>query len=129
LTQKRFPGLCTDHFPIHLDCGGLHVAKRYFKFKNMWLKSKDFVDRFSFHFQDSPSYVLACKLKALKADLRAWNEEFGNIRRKKQALMEDLQVLEGLEEERGLYEAELTRKDAAIHDFERTTLLEEVSWR
>jgi hypothetical protein len=43
--------------------------------------------------------------------------------------MGDLKVLEGLEEERGLYEVELTRKDAAIHDFERTTLLEEVSWR
>jgi hypothetical protein len=71
LIQKRFPRLCSDHFPIRLDCRGLHGAKRYFKFKNMWLKSKDFVDRFSYHFQDSPSYVLARKLKALKADLRA----------------------------------------------------------
>lgn len=44
-------------------------------------------------------------------------------------LMEDLQVLEGLEEERGLYEEELTRKDTVIHDLERTTFLEKVSWR
>lgn len=32
--------------------------------------------------QDSPSFILASKLKALKADLKAWNEEvFGNIER------------------------------------------------
>ncbi len=42
----------------------------------------------------SPSYILARKLKALKTDLRAWNEVFGNIEKKKQLLLDDLQVLE-----------------------------------
>jgi hypothetical protein len=33
------------------------------------------------------SYILACKLKALKVDLRVWNEEvFGNVERKKKLL-------------------------------------------
>jgi hypothetical protein len=56
----------------------------------MWLRSEGFVDRVklwqsSNHFQVSPNYILGCKLKALKTNLRAWNEEvFGNIGKKKQ---------------------------------------------
>jgi hypothetical protein len=37
LTHKRLPGLCSEHFPNFLDCGGLHGGRRYFKFKNMWI--------------------------------------------------------------------------------------------
>jgi hypothetical protein len=40
--------------------------------------------------------------------------------------LDDLRVLKGLEEERGLVEEEITRKVAMINDLERTTLLEEV---
>jgi hypothetical protein len=51
------------------------------------------------------------ELKALKSNLKAWNEEdFGNVERKKQLLLVDLQVLEGLEEERGLVKEEIMRK-------------------
>jgi hypothetical protein len=63
---------------------GILGAKRYFKFLNMWLKSEGFVDKvklwwFSYYFQGTPNYNLAFKLKALKSDLKAWNEvEFGN---------------------------------------------------
>jgi hypothetical protein len=55
----------------------------------MWLKSEGFVDReklwwSSYHSQGTSSYILPCKLKALKSDLKAWNEEkFGNIEKKK----------------------------------------------
>jgi hypothetical protein len=71
LVKKRLPRLCSDHFPILLYCGGLHGAKIYFKFENMWLKSEGFVDRVrlwwsTYHCQGSPSYILVCKLKALK---------------------------------------------------------------
>jgi hypothetical protein len=44
LIQKKLSRLCSDHFPILLDCRGLHGAKRYFKFKSMWLKLEGFVD-------------------------------------------------------------------------------------
>jgi hypothetical protein len=51
------------------------------------------------------------ELKALKSNLKAWNEEdFGNVERKKQLLLVDLRVLEGLEEERGLVKEEIMRK-------------------
>jgi hypothetical protein len=80
----------------------------------------------SYHFQGSPSYILARKLKALKSYLRVWKEVFGNIKNKKQLLLDDLRVLKGLEEERGLVEEEITRKVAMINDLERTMPLEEV---
>jgi hypothetical protein len=41
----------------------------------------------SYHFQGSPSFILGSKLKALKIDLKKWNEE-------------ELGVYEVLEEER-----------------------------
>jgi hypothetical protein len=62
-------------------------------------------------FQGMPSYVLAHKLKALKLDLKRWNEEvFGNIERNKRILIEDLQVFDRHEESRALDEEELVRK-------------------
>ncbi|KAG6625769.1 hypothetical protein CIPAW_15G001500 [Carya illinoinensis] len=75
LIQKRLPRLCSNHFRILLDCGVLHRGPRYFKFENMWLKSKGFLDRVqkwwpSYQFHGNPSYTLACKLKSLKKDLK-----------------------------------------------------------
>jgi len=42
----------------------------------------------SYEFYGLPSYVLANKLKALKADLKKWNEEvFGDLGKKKNELL------------------------------------------
>jgi len=77
--QKRLPRLCSDHFPILLDCGGVQWGSRPFKFENMWLKAEGFVDRVrlwweSNRFQGSPSFIFSQKLKTLKNDLKRWNE-------------------------------------------------------
>jgi hypothetical protein len=45
----------------------------------MWLKAEGFVDKekkwgSSYRFQGSLCFILARKLKALKADLRVWNK-------------------------------------------------------
>lgn len=55
----------------------------------MWLKYEGFVEQvkkwwLSFEFLGLPSFILANKLKALKTDLKKWNEEvFGDIGKKK----------------------------------------------
>jgi hypothetical protein len=73
--------------------------------------------------------VLAKKLKALKADLKKWNEEvFGDVGKKKE-LLEGIKELEGLEESRGLVKEEQVRKSNMIKEMEKTLLFEEVNWR
>ena len=58
------------------------------------MKVEGFVDRFKqwwdgYSFVGSPSFILAQKLKALKADLKKWNrEEFGDLALRKDLLTE-----------------------------------------
>lgn len=100
----------------------------------MWLKSEGFVERVkgwwrSYHFQGTPSYVLAKKLKFLKVDLKRWNEEsFGNVVVKSNQLLADLHNLEVLAESRLLSNDVKIQKERVVLDWERTSLLEETSW-
>jgi hypothetical protein len=132
--QKRLPRLCSDHFSILLDCGGIQWSSRPFKFENMWLKAEGFVDRVrlwwaSYRFQGSPSFIFTQKLKALKADLKRWNEqEFGNVEFRKKMHMEELCTLDRLEEQQGLSSEEKERKCVVIRDLENSILQEEISW-
>jgi exonuclease III len=43
--QKRLLCLCSDHFPIVLAAGGNKGGRKSFKFENMWLKEKGFVEK------------------------------------------------------------------------------------
>ncbi|XP_035545176.1 uncharacterized protein LOC118348231 [Juglans regia] len=103
VSQKRLARVSSDHFPIILDCGGIHRGSRYFKFENMWLTTDGFVEMvrawwYSYQFLGTPSYILASKLKALKQDLKKWNlEVFGHTDNQKAKLLEELQELEDKE--------------------------------
>jgi len=84
----------------------------------------------SYSFQGTPSYILACKLKALKQDLKKWNEEvFGSVERNKRKLFEELQAFDSIESSRALVEEEILKKTKIVGEIERVSLLEEVSWR
>lgn len=66
------------HFPILLDGGDSHRGKSYFKFQNMWLRTYGFLEKVR-HWElqllsRMPKIVLAKKFKALKADLKNWND-------------------------------------------------------
>jgi hypothetical protein len=53
------------------------VGNKYFKFENMWLKYEGFVEQVKkwwMSYDGLPSFILANKLKALKSDLKKWNE-------------------------------------------------------
>ncbi|XP_059450778.1 uncharacterized protein LOC132181539 [Corylus avellana] len=133
--QKRLPRLCSDHFPIMLELGEISQEKRPFRFENMWLKEEGFVALVkqwwdSYEFQGTPNFVLVRKLKALKLNLKTWNEEvFGNIERNKRTLLEDLRVFDEHEESRALNVEELARKAEVVQELEKCTLMEEISWR
>lgn len=65
------------------------------RFENMRLKVDGFVEKVhawqdSYNFQGSPGYRIAKKLRALKVDLKKWNEEdFGNVEEKKKQVMDE----------------------------------------
>ena len=60
-----------DHCPLLMEMGGMLRRKSSSKFENMWLKVGGFINKVcswwnDYHSMGPLSYVLACKLKALK---------------------------------------------------------------
>jgi hypothetical protein len=135
ILQKRLPRILSDHFPIILECGDFSRGRRPFRFENMWLKAEEFKERVkewwdSCIFFSTPSYIMAYKLKALKMDLKKWNEEvFGNVGVKRNQLMFELIELDAVAEIQHLTGEEINKRELIVADLERTSLLEEISWR
>jgi hypothetical protein len=72
--------------------------------------------------------VLACKLKALKVDLKKWNEDiFGNVGKRKKDLMDGIRELDVIAEGRTLIEEERVKKEDFARELERLLLYEKVS--
>jgi hypothetical protein len=67
----------------------------------MWFKADGFVDRVrqwwsSYCFQGSPCFILAQKLKALKANLKSWDEQvFRNLKSHKKLFWKSCVLLIG----------------------------------
>ena len=134
-SQKRMIRLTSDHFPITLECGCFQRGRHPFRFENMWLKADGFLERMqnwwgSYQFAGNHSFVLAHKLKALKGDLKKWNEEeFGHVTLQKNLLMADLWELEVAEDTRPLSTEEKSKKELTIVGLDKLILLDEISWR
>ena len=81
-----FPRPNPDNFPILLEVGRVLIrGPSHFRFENMWLKEESFKDLIrdcwlSLIVRGFSSFILAQKLKALKAFLKVWNKEvFGKV--------------------------------------------------
>jgi hypothetical protein len=133
LIQRRLPRPCSDHFPLLLDCGGMTRGAGTFKFENMWLKAEGFVELVqpwwdSYQYSSMPCFVLAKKLKQVKADLIRWNREvLGNIQVRKQILLEEIKTLDGLEDERQLAGEERDKREHLKVDLEKVVFMQEIS--
>ena len=78
----------------------------------------------------STSFILAQKLKALKADLKKWNREvFGDLAFRKKNLLTELMGLDDREESVGLSNEVQIRRIQLKGDIEHLASLEEISWR
>ena len=110
-------------------------GKSPFRFENMWLKTKGFVDRVQswwnrHSFVGTPSFVLAKKLKALKKDIVQWNRrEFGNVECQKKQLLEELKKLDAKEGDLGLTDVENGHRAALRSQVEHLLSSEEISGR
>ncbi len=72
---------------------------------------------------------MAKKLKALKSDLKKWNDEvFGNVAHKRNQLMLELNKLDVDMEGRPLSKEEKNHRERIVADLESNALLEEISW-
>ena len=75
-----------------------------------------------------PSFILAQKLKALKAYLKKWNREgFGDLAFRKKNLLIELMGLDAREELLGLSNEDQIRRIQLKGDIEQLASLEEIS--
>ena len=135
VSQWVVPRVLSNQCPLLLEAGVVRLGQSAFKFENMWLKVEGFVDRVKhwwdgYSFAGSPSFILAQKLKVLKANLKKWNmEEFSDLAFKKNNLLTELMDLDAREELVGLSDEDQIRHLQIKGDIEQLASLEEIPWR
>ena len=125
----------SDHSPILLDAGGISRGLAPFWFETMWLKVERFKEMVKnwwhrLSFNDTCSFILASKLKALKALLKPWNRDvFRRVEANKGKVFQRISSGDDLEKNIPLSLEEFEERNLAREYFKYWSLLEEVSWR
>ena len=84
----------------------------------------------SYQVEATPSFVFANKLKALKADLKKWNEtKFGHANVQKKQLLGGLRELDVLADSRSLSAKEKGKRELLTVDLGKVILIDEIYWR
>ena len=78
----------------------------------------------------SPNFILGRKLKALKGDLKKWNnKELGDLVFRKKCLLSKLLGLDAREDLSGLSHEDQTRRTQIKGEIAHLASLEEIPWR
>ena len=135
MSQRVLPRVISDQCPPLVVAGSVNKGRSAFKFENMWLKEEGFVERVwqwwnEYCFSSSPRFIMACKLKALKEDLKKWNkEEFGDLAFRKKCLLSELLGLDAREDVSGLSQEDQTCHIQIKGEIAHLASLEEISLR
>ena len=135
VSQRVLPRVVSDHCLLLVVAGSVNKGRSAFKFENMWLKEKGFVERVrqwwnGYCFSSSPSFILGRKLKALKEDLKKWNkEEFGDLAFRKRCLLSELLGLDAREDLSGLSHEDQTCRTQIKGEIAHLASSEEIPWR
>ncbi|XP_075092357.1 uncharacterized protein LOC142172597 [Nicotiana tabacum] len=134
--------MISDRRPILLESGDWDATPSYFKFENMWLQSKGFVDKLknwwqsynmvgqSYNFSGRADFILLQKLKSLNKDITRWNkEEFGKVETRKTRALDELMALEQMTEGRQLTLIESNQMMRLRVELQQLAKAEEISWR
>ncbi|KAL6342305.1 hypothetical protein AAG906_007519 [Vitis piasezkii] len=101
----------------------------------MWLKVEGFKDLLKSwwegdSFSGSSSFILAEKLKVLKAKLKEWNRDiFGRVEYRKDLALEQVEFWDAKEKISRLSLEELEARKEAREEYKKWVLLEEITWR
>ena len=134
-TQGILARPVSDHLPILLEGGGLKRGPSPFRFENMWLEERGFMDQLkrwwgSLYFTGSFSFVLDAKLRALKGLLKTWNKEvFGAIETKKREALSQVAYWDAVENHSTLSLEDCEARKEAKEAYKTWVLREEISWR
>ena len=133
--QRALHVAASDHLPILLYPQDESWGPTPFRFELMWFKDPSLDELLrnwwsDFRFEGNAGFVLFSKLRALKKKLKEWNEiSFGRVDLKLDSLLAVISSI-NLEEEISTLDEDTRRKrNEAKEEFERLSLLQEISWR
>ncbi|WMV21816.1 hypothetical protein MTR67_015201 [Solanum verrucosum] len=135
INQCSLPKIASDHNPIMLSCGDEGWRKSYFKFETLWLEVEGFKEKVrewweSFNVNGRPGYILAEKLKMLKAKLKEWSKtNKGNWKQRKEDILSQISSWETIQEQRPLTDDEMIQKTHLGMEFEEVAKQEEIAWK